>query len=229
MDASLIRARARAALSGRWALAIAVGALAVLLGAAMNSSTFIPDFSYDAEWFRNYQQFFEQGVPLGENTTVRFENGLLGIVQLLLGGVLQLGYARFLLNLHDGKEVSLQDLFSEFHRFGQGFAQHFLRSLYVLLWSLLLIIPGIIKSLSYAMTPYIMADHPQLTASEAIRVSMDMMEGHKAALFWLRLSFIGWDILAALSLNLGHLFLNPYKNAAETAFYRSLEHSIHGL
>jgi uncharacterized membrane protein len=70
------------------------------------------------------------------------------------------------------------------------------------------------------MTPFILAEHPNLTASHAIRLSEDMMDGHKAELFFLDLSFIGWSILSALTLNLGNIALNPYKNAAR-AFART--------
>ena len=101
----------------------------------------------------------------------------------------------------------------------------FLRELYTLLWGLLLIVPGIVKSLSYAMTPYIMAEQPELSASDAIEKSMVMMEGHKLDLFLLHLSFIGWDILAAITAGIGNLVLNPYKNAAITAFYQELKRS----
>ena len=72
------------------------------------------------------------------------------------------------------------------------------------------------------MTPFLMADHPNLTASEAISASKQMMDGHKGRLFWLDLTFIGWSILSALTFNLGYLFLNPYMNAAHAAFYRDL-------
>ena len=72
------------------------------------------------------------------------------------------------------------------------------------------------------MTPYILAEHPDLTASEAIARSKQLMDGHKMDLFVLYLTFIGWDLLAALTLNLGNLALNPYKNAAITVFYRDI-------
>ena len=72
------------------------------------------------------------------------------------------------------------------------------------------------------MTPFIMADHPELTASEAIDRSKELMDGHKGDLFVLDLTFIGWDLLAAITLNIGHLVLNPYKNAAHAAFYREI-------
>ena len=68
-----------------------------------------------------------------------------------------------------------------------------------------------------------MIDRPELTAREAIAASKEMMRGHKWELFCLDFSFIGWGILAALTLNLGHLALNPYKNAARTAFYRNIK------
>ena len=81
-------------------------------------------------------------------------------------------------------------------------------------------IPGIIKSLGYAMTPFLMAENPYLTASEAIKLSQEKMRGHKGELFWLGLTFIGWSILATLTGGIGYFFLNPYINAAYAAFYR---------
>ena len=94
--------------------------------------------------------------------------------------------------------------------------------MYTFLWSLLLIVPGIIAALRYAMTPFIMAEHPELTASEGIQRSKELMEGHKMDLFILELTFLGWDILCALTLNIGNLALNPYKNAALAVFYRNI-------
>ena len=105
---------------------------------------------------------------------------------------MELGYAKFLLKQHDRKELQFSDLFSQFERFGTGFAQKFLRTLFIVLWSLLFIIPGIVKGLSYAMTPFILEDHPEMTASQAIKASMQLMDGHKMDLFILGLSFIGW-------------------------------------
>ena len=94
--------------------------------------------------------------------------------------------------------------------------------LYVFAWSLLFIIPGIIAGYSYAMTRYILAERPELTAQEALEHSRTMMAGNRWRLFCLQLSFIGWDILAALTLGIGNLWLNPYKQAATAAFYRDV-------
>ena len=219
-----IRARARESLAGKWAQAIGVCLVAFLLGATMVDASFIPQITYT---FRGEATTLEDALTALTTLSRRFGNttlsiGTLGLVEFILGGVIQLGYAKYLLKQQDRQEGSISDLFSEFERFGQGFAQKFLRGLYSFLWGLLFVIPGIVKSYSYAMAPFIMADYPNLTASEAIQASKDMMDGRKWDLFVLRLTFIGWDIAAALTMNIGHLVLNPYKNAAEAAFYREI-------
>ena len=224
MDYSDIRARARESLAGQWAQAIAVCLVAFILGGTMTAANFLPDITF--KWHGEITSLEDALTALTTlshsfgNATISI--GALGLVELILGGVIQLGYAKYLLKQHSHQEATVSDLFSEFERFGQGFAQMFLRGLYSFLWGLLFIIPGIIAALSYAMTPFIMADHPNMTASEAIAASKDMMDGYKWELFVLRFTFIGWDIAAALTANLGNLVLNPYKNAAEAAFYREI-------
>lgn len=98
-----------------------------------------------------------------------------------------------------------------------------LSTIYIFLWTLLLIIPGIIKSYSYALTPYILVEHPEMSANEAIEESMRLMDGHKFDLFYLQLSFIGWAILSILSLGLGVFWLIPYQMTAQAAFYRDIK------
>lgn len=224
MTTSEIRTRARANLSPSWPISVAIAAVASLLGGILCGSTFVPEWQVDLlRYFPFLQSFYRimnQSLRFG-SLTIRIGSPL-KLAAFLIGGVLQLGYARFLLSQHDGRPIAFSDLFSQFHRFGQGFAQRFLRQLYIALWSLLLVIPGIVKSYSYAMTPFLMADDPNLTATEAIDRSKTLMNDHKMELFALDLTFLGWDILAALTLNLGHLLLNPYKNAAHAVFYRNL-------
>ena len=98
-----------------------------------------------------------------------------------------------------------------------------LSTIYIFLWTLLLVIPGIIKSYSYALTPYILVEHPEMSANEAIEESMRLMDGHKFDLFYLQLSFIGWAILSILSLGLGFFWLIPYQMTAQAAFYRDIK------
>lgn len=215
MEARDIRQRARENLSPNWGLSIGVAAVACLLGGLMVGTSFIPEIRYS--WSGNFS-----GREIFDGLRISYGQSALGFVSFILGGVLQLGYAQFLLKQHDGRNPEFNDLFSQFDRFGAGFAQAFLRGLYTFLWMLLLIVPGIIASLSYAMTPFLMAENPELTASEAISRSKALMDGHKMDLFILRLTFIGWDILCILTMNLGYIALNPYKNAAEAVFYRQI-------
>ena len=226
MDTKEIRRQARAHLQGNWGLSIGVAVVACLLGGLLTGMSFIPEISYwkQLNFFhdRDLSQYVSGSWEIVQGVWIEFKNGIFSLASFLLGGVLQLGYARFLLRQHDGKPTEFNDLFSQFDRFGTGFAQHFLRSLYTLLWSLLLIVPGIIAALSYAMTPFILEEHPELTANEAIRRSKELMRGHKTDLFILELTFIGWSLLCILTLNLCHIALNPYKNAAYAVFYREI-------
>lgn len=225
MEAKDLRARARANLQGNWPLSIGVAAVAALLGGLIVGSSFLPDISKDVTETLSAWDAISNALIIGKtigNLTISVPGGLLSLVAFLLGGTLHLGYAQFLLKQHDGGNPEFSDLFSQFHRFGTGFAQRFLRNLYTFLWTLLLVIPGIVKSYSYAMTPFILAENPDMSASEAIRRSMALMDDHKIELFYLDLTFIGWRILAGVTLNLGYLVLNPYKNAAYAAFYRQL-------
>lgn len=226
MEAKILRQRARENLAGNWGVSIGVAAVASLLGGLLEGSSFLPDLNaeFTIPLLQEFASALDQGLRIG-NLTLNFRSGILGLAAFILGGVLQLGYARFLLKQHDGQEVQFNDLFSQFDRFGQGFAQAFLRGLYTFLWGLLFVIPGIVKAYSYSMTPFIMAEQPNLTASEAIEASKQMMEGHKMDLFILDLTFFGWALLAGLTANLGYLALNPYTNAARTAFYREIQAS----
>lgn len=215
MNYSNIRARARENLRSHWGISVGAALLAALFGALIVGSGF--NLEIEERFTSELPRNFESLVKL-----ILTAVSSLSLLHLILGGVIQLGYSKFLLNQHDGKDYIVKDLFSQFERFSVGFLQLFLRNLFTALWALLLIIPGIIKHYSYAMTPFILTDHPELTAKEAIRRSMEMMDGHKGELFMLGLTFIGWELLSALTLGIGALWLNPYKNAAYAAFYREL-------
>jgi uncharacterized membrane protein len=227
MEAKTLRSRARANLAGNWGVSIAVAVVAVLLGGLITGVSFFPEMKYDFPLDRfpalaQYVEGWNRGLEIG-SLKFNFRSGIFGFAAFLIGGVIQIGYADFLLKQHDGQNANFSDLFSKFDFFGTGFAQRFLRSLYVFLWSLLFVIPGIMKEYSYAMTPFILAENPGMSASQAIRLSEALMDGYKSDLFILDLSFIGWDLLAVLTLNLGHIALNPYKNAAYAAFYRKIQ------
>lgn len=217
MDASQLRLKARESLKGNYWPAVGVAFVAAIFGALMVSGG-----SYNINLEKRVTEIFGD-LPTILKTYLLIAAGgagALSLVNLILGGVLQLGYAQYLLKQQDREINSIKDLFSKFDYFGQGFLQLFLRNLYSFLWGLLFLIPGIVKTFAYAMTPFIMAENPNLTANEAITISKEKMNGHKGELFWLSLTFFGWSLLAALTGGIGYIFLNPYINAAYAAFYR---------
>ena len=217
MEAKELRTIARENLAGNWWLSVGVTFVAGLFGALLTSGGSTINFSVDEDVLMRMPEVIYTVI-----TILGVVFGILVFVSFIIGGTVQLGYVSYLLKQHDKEHFEFRDLFSQFHRFGQGFAQAFLRVLYTFLWTLLLIIPGLIKSLSYAMTPFIMIDHPEMTANEAITASKELMDGHNGELFWLGLTFFGWSLLCALTLGIGNLFLNPYMNASYAAFYRDI-------
>ena len=114
-------------------------------------------------------------------------------------------------------------LFAPFKQYARKVGAVLLVFVYTLLWTLLLVIPGIIKAYSYSMTFYILRENPEMTAGDAITASQKMMDGHKMDLFLLSLSFIGWAILASITFGIGYLWLIPYIYTAYAAFYETLK------
>ena len=100
----------------------------------------------------------------------------------------------------------------------------FLRDLFVALWTLLFIIPGIVKMYAYSLVPYILAENPEMSGTEAIKLSNEMMKGHKWKAFVLDLSFLGWLLLSVLTLGLvGIFFANPYVYATDAELYKAIK------
>ena len=139
-------------------------------------------------------------------------------------GLVSLGYISLYLSLLRGKTPTFEGSISAItENIGTKFVSTLLVMLYTFLWSLLFIIPGIVKSYSYAMTPYILLDRPELSPTEALKESEKMMNGHKMDLFILDLSFIGWILLSMLTCGVLILYVEPYMMATKTAFYLDLK------
>jgi uncharacterized membrane protein len=102
----------------------------------------------------------------------------------------------------------------------------FIKNLLVFLWTLLFIVPGIIKSYAYRMVPYLLAENPDLDYLEAIRLSEKMTLGHKFDIFILDLSFIGWYLLGLLACGVGIIFVRPYQDATNAELYLVLKNNV---
>lgn len=152
-----------------------------------------------------------------------------GILELVVMGPIAVGLCCVLLNVLRKGKADIEDLF---HGFSNNFFNNFITGLLVgiftFLWSLLFIIPGIIKKYSYAMAMFIQYDNPNMSETDAITASRKMMKGHKGELFVLDLSFFGWYLLSILTFGLLLLYVAPYHHAAKAAFYENLKAAQEG-
>ncbi|MCD8196313.1 MAG: DUF975 family protein [Lachnospiraceae bacterium] len=227
---------AKESLRGRWGLGVGTGLVAGLLGAAIRNNLSFDLTSYgdnaavlsDAEYDSAMQQaeaFLESDLF---QTILPVLVGIVSVVciyllvVLFIGGAVTLSYAQFNLNLADDNDPRFSDLFSHFNRKWEGFCMQFFRGMMILLWSMLFVIPGIIASYRYAMTPYILAENYDLSVMEAISESKRLMRGNKWKLFTLDVSFIWWILLSNLTLGIALLWVSPYQEAARAAFYREI-------
>ena len=127
------------------------------------------------------------------------------------------------LEINRGRKLDVSDLFDGFSDYIRILGTMLLTGVYIFLWSLLFVIPGIVKYCSYILVPYVLKDYPELSYDEAIEQSMHMMNGFKSKMFMLDLSFIGWAILCILTLGIGFFWLMPYVRTSHALFYEDLQ------
>ncbi len=231
------RSIARDVLDRKWKIAVLVGLVATILGAVEDMGPEvkinIDMSSANASFEFAGQTIFSTGGGLNSDIGAFLVGGftyimiaalIMGAVYFILGSIIKVGYAKFNLNLADRIEGSLKNLFAYFSFWKTTAAARFLQSIYVLLWSLLFIIPGIIKSYEYAMVPYLLADNSDMDKDEILNLSRRMMEGNKWDFFVLELSFIGWILLAVSTFNIvGILYVDPYIEATHAQFYLKIK------
>lgn len=145
------------------------------------------------------------------------------IGSIILTGAIEVGLAIVFLEIIRNWQCEFGDMLKGFNNFGTNCVAGILVAIYTALWSLLFVIPGIVKAYSYSMTYYILSDHPEMTANQAIAESQKMMNGHKARLFVLELSFIPWLLLVSITFGLAAFYVVPYMQATMAAFYEDLK------
>lgn len=226
-SASDFRTMAREALRGKWGKAIIVTVLAALLGAMTATATMV-EFKFEAET-GFMAEAFGKTIPLVSVNDFSMVLAVIGLilptVQLIIGGAMTLGYYQFHQNLIRKERAEVDTLFVHREKLWHGFCLNFWMVLYTFLWTLCFIIPGIMAAYSYSMAHFIANDHPEMTAREALTASKEMMKGHRWRLFCLEFSFLGWDLLAGLTLGIGSFVLAPYKETANAFFYQDLLNS----
>ena len=226
---------ARGALTGKWVIAAIAGLIASILCGVDGGGL---DFNFNlAGGEANLQidcaghTLFSTGSGMGVVPAGLLAGGILYIVVLalalaaiyfVLGSVVDVGYSRFNLEVVGGRRASLEDLAVYIPYWKKTAMTRLVKSIRIFVGMICLVVPGIVMSYSYAMSGYIQAEHPEFEAEDILALSQTMMEGNRWRFFCLQVSFIGWDILCALTGGLGNLVLRPYKQAAFAAFYREV-------
>lgn len=197
MNFSILKKEAKTSLEGNWQTAI----VAILI-------TFLPFIVLD----------YLLGIKSDEGGFFAW------IAHLMLQAPIHLGLVGVYLKLSRKGDTSAREVFEGFNNWWKSFLLALLQCIYIVLWSILLIVPGLIAALSYSMSFFILADNPEINSSEALRRSKLMMRGHKTEFFMLNLSFIGWFILSVLSFGvLFIVYVGPYYYATITEFYETLQ------
>jgi len=189
--------RALKSLEGKWVEAVIVTIFFLLISGGVASLVSIP---------------FDPYTGLGAQS-----------IWALLSLPLSWGYAVYFLRLIRNKDISYGRLFDGYNDFVRIFLAGILVMICEAIGFILLIVPGIIVSLMFSQTCFILKDDPQASATDAMKQSMEMMKGHKMELFILWLSFLGWFILALLTCGFGMLFIYPYLNTTLAHYYEDLK------
>lgn len=218
---------ALAALKGNWSPAVLVTVVFLLLTVLFCVPAEVPTLTgaFDMEELQGMAASGNVAGIMGVYSQMVSWSSLTSLLSIFLMNVLMIGFCiSFLRLLRTGDNQLTANLFKySFSNYWHKVWGMFLMQLFTFLWTLLFIIPGIIKVFSYAMTPYILEENPELSANDAIDRSRAMMKGRKFDLFWLWLSFIGWGLLCIPTLGIGFLWLIPYMQTAEAAFYEDVK------
>ena len=207
------RARARESLANNWGLAIVICLLVGILSGGVDLVSGVTVTVDAAEMGMGSMISRPMWSMMMTITLVS------SLVALVIGGAVTMGRCTYFIKLHNHEQAGFWDLFSQFNRIWDGIKMQVMMSVVILFWTMLLIIPGIIAIYTYAMVPFLMAEFPELGIINSMRESKRLMRGNRWRLFCMEFSFLGWNLLSALTMGLLNLWINPYMNASMTAFY----------
>ncbi len=228
MKARDFREAARRALRGKWPVSIIAGLIASIFGAASGTS-FSVNYEFNGSDFENMPEGINQ-LPTPEFNTEVMLPILVGMgvfllvycaIMIILGSVVSVGYAEFNLDLVDGFVTPrIGTLFSHFGQLKTAVAASLLVFVRVFIGMIFFLIPGIIAAYRYSAVYYVIAEHPNISARDALEKSKEIMWHNKWRRFCLDMSFLGWDLLCALTFGIASLWITPYRQAAYAVFYR---------
>jgi uncharacterized membrane protein len=146
------------------------------------------------------------------------------IITWIISGPLAFGLNYYFLSFIRQKNPALEDLFKgvSISIFGEAFIAYIFMTIFIILWTLLLIVPGVIAAISYSMTFFILVDNPEISGKDAIKKSKELIKGNKYKYFCFLVRFLGWFLLSILSFGIGFIWLIPYFMVSHAKFYESL-------
>ena len=178
--------------------------------------------------------FIRADLKAAAKSQIKGNIGILFVVLLIVGVVsgipllspaMMIGMIMVYLGLTAGNKPDIGDVFKGFSLFGKALWLNIITGFFVMLWSMLLFVPGIIKAFSYMMAPYILAENPTMTAREALNESKRITKGHKMNLFVLCLSFIGWYLLCMVTFGIAIIYVMPYMQATFANAYIAIKNN----
>ena len=228
---SLLKTNAKQVLRQNYWMALLVSFIVLLLGSAPNSLRLNFNYSTDVEYYNS------QFSPFSAHMRLPFAGALAGffatyalllsivffVVRIFVSNPVQVGSDRYFMESRVG-DAPFATLFSAFGNpaYWNVVKVMFLRNLFIFLWSLLFVIPGIYKAYQYRMVDYLLAENPYLPYDRVFEISRQMTDGEKFNIFVLDLSFFGWLFLGTLLLYVGAIFVHPYINATYAELYAAM-------
>lgn len=224
---SQLKWEARETLRGNWAPAVLATVVYMLIATLCISPNFIyqfthPTYAQDLAYAAQTNNISDMmGIYRGMSRL----SSISSLLSIFVINVLEIGFMCAFLKLYRERdtEITANMISFSLKNYWHKVLGMFLMGLYIILWSLLLVIPGIIKVFSYAMTPYILNEYPNVGVDDSIDISRKMMKGHKLDLFLLELSFIGWILLSIITMGIGFLWVVPYMQTALAGFYEDVK------
>ena len=208
-DRIQFKQQAKLRLRKSWTLPVVITLIFYVMFFIINKDSFqfdLPDFTSIENFSYSYSFNLvpkDDAIPLSWTTSI--------INQILLG-IFSIAFAKFFLDMRNKNPIEFQDFLNALSLWLKGILSHLWFMLWIILWSFLFFIPGIIKAFSYSQMKYILAEFPDVSIPEAMKISMKITKGYKWDLFIMYLSFLGWMILSSLTFGIGFLWLFPYMN-----------------
>jgi len=230
MSTSYFKSEAKRALNGKWQTFSVCVLIFTAINLLFNAPTLIQEITELVSYLSD-EALYEPSLTTDIRKSL-LSDVLLPFFRLLYQALLlphlSFSLRAIALNVTGNKEIKVSDIFNGFKNYSNVLLLYLLETLNIFLWALLLIIPGIIKEISYSMSHFIMAENPDMSPSEVLKESEELMEGHKLDYFILQLSFFGWNILSVLTLGLSARYSDPYYHAARANFYYTIKKEKYG-